>query len=263
MANYIKNEVLCEAYSRLNVHIADDSEALEKLRVGMLSFFNERAQFLFGDDVKVEIEFEEGSLITKVKVIGSAAAVILLALNAYGSFRQSMDYLVKDSTLLAQSANLEMVFRTKAAFCDRVRVEKRRGIFGRVDELLSELDGIKREISLSTLPSSQRAISGFTRATTEKLVAWEKKAQKVYSKLDHDDTRACIAAGLLEELESVPTAAPWAKELDSQTFRATIAKSDPEQAGLVAAAATRYQATVTSLKKSYEDLVKQYAPKAT
>jgi len=260
MANYIKNEVLCEAYSRLQVDIANDPVALEKLKSEMRSFFTERAKFLFGQDVQVEIEFEKGSLITKLKVIGSAAGVIVLALNTYGTFRQTVDYLVKDSALLAQSANLEMIFRTKAAFCDRVRVEKRKGVFGRVDELLTELDIIKHQVSESKLPRSQRAITDFSKSTTERLIEWNGKVSTLFDKLDHDDTKACVAAGLLEELDSLESKAPWESEINSSTFKATIAKSDPEQAGLLAAAATRYNVTVISLKKSYEKLVRQYAP---
>lgn len=170
----------------------------------MVSFFSERAKFLFGEDVSIEIEFEEGSLVTKLKVVGSAALVLNLAFIQYGSFRQSVDYLVKDSTQLAQSANLEMVFRTKAAYCDRVSVEKRKGVFGRVDELLGELDSIKNQLGESSMPRNKRALSGFEKVTTERLLDWHKKVEALFDKLDHDDTKACVSAGLLEEIEHCP-----------------------------------------------------------
>ena len=263
MANYIKNEVLCEAYSRLNVDIGDDPVALEKLQLEMVSFFTQRAQFLFGDDVTVVIEFEKGSLITKLKVLGSAALVLNIAFTAYGSFRQSVDYLVKDSSLLAQSANLEMVFRTKAAYCDRIRVEKRKGVFGRVDELLGELDAIKKQVGESSMPRTKKAATGFDKATTERLLEWHKKVGALFDKLDHNDTKACVSAGFLEELEQFPSVVPWEKDLRSNSFRTNVATSDPEQAGLLEGSSTRYKRTVSSLKKSYEDYVRQYAPKST
>jgi hypothetical protein len=193
----------------------------------------------------------------------SAAPIILLAMNQYGSFRQSIDYLGKDATLLAQSANLEMIFRTKAAYCDRVRIEKRRGVFGRVDALLSELDTVKREIRDSTLPRTTRAAQGFSKATTERLLDWEKSANKLFEKLDHDDTRACIASGFLEELEGLSTTAPWAKSLSENSFRTMLATSDPEAAGEIEGAASKYSATVKSMRKYYENILKQYLPKST
>jgi hypothetical protein len=73
VANYIKNEVLTEAYTHLQVDIKDDPLAMERLKSEMVSFFLQRAKFLFGENVQVEIEFEEGSLITKLRIIGAAA----------------------------------------------------------------------------------------------------------------------------------------------------------------------------------------------
>lgn len=259
MANYINEEILSEAYSHLEVELFHDKVALAKLKHGLTTFFEERAKFLFGDEIRVEIEFEEGSLRTKIKVIGSAALVIVAAMDSYGSFRQSIDYLEKDSTILAQSANLEMIFRTKAAYCDRVNVEKRRGVFGRVNVLLGELDVIKREIDDSKFPTSASSIRIFS-GHVERLNNWHKKSEKLFSKLENDETKACVAAGLLEELTQFPSKAPWANELKQESFRAELIKANPELAGNVAAGATQFEETVRYIKKYYKDIVKQSAP---
>lgn len=236
MANYINEEILSEAYSHLHVDIFNDKVALSKLKVELTSFFEERAKFMFGDAIKIEIEFEEGSLRTKIKVVGNAAVAIVLAIDAYGSFRQSVDYLSRDSTMLAQSANLEMVFRTKAAYCDRVTVEKRRGVFGRIDEFLSELDLINREISDSALPTSARALSAFLKHV-DRLNAWQERANKLFNKLDSEETKACVAAGFMEELDKFPSNAPWADELNEKGFRTEIIKADPALAGKISGGA--------------------------
>lgn len=261
MANYIKNEVLCEAYSRLNVDIGDDPVALDALKTEMKAFFAQRAKFLFGEDVSVEIEFEKGSLVTYLKVVGSAALVISTAMVNYGSFRQAVDYVVKDSTLLAQSANLEMVFRTKAAYCDRLRVEKRKGVFGRVDDLLTEFDHISHAVAESSMPRTAKAVAGFEKITTERLVEWNKKVEKLLAKVEHDETRVCIAAGLLEEFEKSLSSVPWRKDLNSASFRTAIATSDPNQAGLIEGAAVRYEKTFAAIKKNFETIVSLYTPK--
>lgn len=259
MANYINAEILSEAYSHLEIELFDDKEALERLKQSVSAFISERAKFLFGDEVEVVIEFEEGSLRTKVKVIGkNVVAFIVAASVTYGGFRQAMEYMAKDATLLAESANLELIFRTKAAHCDRVAIEKRRGIFGRADELLRELDLVNRLIRETELPTSARYLKEFNDHVV-RLNLWQKKADKLMGKLAADSTRACIAAGFLEEIEHLAVEAPWAKKLEGQSFRVDMMRADPVHAGSVAGAAKQYQETLKYIKKYYESIVKQAA----
>ena len=123
MANYITNEVLSEAYTHLDIHIFEDKVKLEALRQELIRFYHERASFLFGADVQIKVIFEEGSLRTRIVAIGSAAVMIATAVAGYGSFRQSVIQLSSDAVALAQAANLEVIFRTKTPYCDRIRVE--------------------------------------------------------------------------------------------------------------------------------------------
>lgn len=262
MANYINEEILAESYSHLEVDIFDDKEALEKLKRELEIFFGERAKYLFGEQIKIEIEFEEGSLRTRIKVVASAAVVILTAMNTYGSFRQTVDYLAKDSVMLAQSAGLEMIFRTKAAYCNRVAVEKRRGVFGKVHDLIGELDIIKRNISNSELPSDTTKLDDFS-TNVKRLSNWQAGANKLFSKFGDDATKACVAAGLLEELNLFPSQAPWTPALSQNSFRAELIKADPQLAVGVEVEAARFKETVQYVRKYYEDMVKQYEPQAS
>lgn len=262
MANYINAEILCEAYSHLEIDLFDDKVALEKLRADLLVFFTERAKFLLGDDVEVRVDFEKGSLKTILTVLGSAALVINATVSGYGSFRQGIDQLAKDSTLLAQSANLEVIFRTKTEYCNRVNVEKRKGVFGRIDEFIREMDGIKRKISDSSLPGNLNEIKEFN-AEIDRLVAWDIALDKLFSKLGSSDTEVCVAAGMLEELEKFPKSPPWLVELNSNSFRATLANSDLERAGMMAAAAARLQVTIAKLKEKMQQRVKLNSPKVS
>ncbi|MFY0448402.1 hypothetical protein ACOMHD_10190, partial [Xanthomonas codiaei] len=129
MANYIKKEILAEAYTHLDIEIFDDKLRLDQLRSELTAFFKERASFLFGTDVDIVVEFEEGSLKTRVIAFGSAAAVIAGAIGAYPSFKEGVTHIANDAVAIAQSANIEVIFRTRTAYCDRLRVEKRRGVF--------------------------------------------------------------------------------------------------------------------------------------
>lgn len=260
MANYINAEILCEAYSHLEIDLFEDKAALEKLRADLLAFFTERAKFLLGDDVEVKVDFEKGSLKTILTVIGSAALIINTTVSGYGSFRQGIDQLTKDSTLLAQSANLEVIFRTKTEYCNRVNVEKRKGVFGRVDESLREMDGIKRKILDSSLPRNINETKEFN-AEIDRLISWDVALDKLFSKLGSPDTEVCIAAGMVEELEKFPAAPPWLAEFNSDSFRAKLVNSDLERAGMIAAAATRLQVTVKKLKEKMQQRVQLSSPK--
>ncbi|GAB2181207.1 hypothetical protein DLREEDagrD3_14300 [Denitratisoma sp. agr-D3] len=260
MANYINKEILSEAYSHLEVPLFAEKEVLAKLKSDMTLFVSERAKFLFGDDVEVSVSFEEGSLRTKIAVIGTAATVLTTAIVNYGSFRQAVDYLSHDAIALAQSTNLEMIFRTKAAYCDRVTVEKRRGVFGRLNDAVGELDGIKNGILHSELPTRDAQLTEFSRYV-DRLVRWDIKTNKLLEKLDHEETKACVAAGLLEELEQLPTVAPWAKQLAGNGLKQQIINAEPARAAEIAAIARKYEQLVKSLTSYYAKVVEQYAPK--
>lgn len=263
MANYLKTEVLCEAYTHLESDIFDDKAALAALKNQLLPFFTDRAKFLMGEDIEIRIEFESGSLKTKLTVLGSAGALLLSTINgiaAYSDFRQGIEQLANDATTLAQSANLEVLFRTKTAYCDRVRIEKRKGVFGRVNDLLAQLDNIKADLSIDKLPSTAKALGQVDKNLT-RLIDWNTTTDHLFEKLDSDTTKGCIAAGLLEELEKLPDEPEWAPQLETRGFRQDVIAADPEHAANLAGTAARFKTTVALLRKQMLQRVKTYEPK--
>lgn len=248
MANYIDEEILCEAYTRLNIDIYNDKEALTQLKTYLLPYFEERAKFLLGNDIRVEVTFNEGSLITKLTALGSAGVILITALSSYGSFRQSVEQLSKDAAALAQGANLEVLFRTKTPYCDRVNIEKRKGVFGRVDNLFGDLDAIRSAVEGKvTPPRNLPALEDYS-LTIDSLVAWDSKASKLFDKLENPQTESCIANGLIEELNGLPKNLEWEKNLSDSSFRNQLSQSDPDFAGKLVAVATRYKQTLASIK---------------
>lgn len=250
MANYIDEEILCEAYTRLNIDIYRDREALTQLKAHLISYFEGRAKFLLGENIRVEVTFDEGSLITKVTALGSAGALLLGAMADYGSFRQGVEQFSKDAAALAQGANLEVLFRTKTPYCDRVNIEKRRGVFGRVDDLLGELDTLKSAIEGKVTPPRNFATLESYSLLIDNLVAWHSRAAKLFDKLENAKTEACIAHGLIEELNGLPDNLEWEKNLSDSSFRNQLSQSDPDFAGKLVAVATRYKQTLRSIKES-------------
>lgn len=257
MTAYINEEILCEAYTKLDIDIFHDKKRLAQLEKELVGFFTERAKFYIGNDVEIRIEFEEGSLITKLKVVGSAATLVASAIAGYGSFRDGVSQMAQDAATLAHSANLEVTFRTRAAYCDRISAERRKGIFGRVDDLIGRLDSMHSDLANSKIPTSLAAVKNFN-AITDKLLDWDRSSDKFFSKLTDEPTIACLSAGLLEELEKLPEAAPWSDELKGKSFRSAVANSTATLGGDVAGAAARYEAAIREVKKGMMRRVEPY-----
>lgn len=225
---------------------------MEALKRELTSFFQERASFLFGTDVEIRVEFEEGSLKTKIIAIGSAAATLAAVVGAYGDFRQSVTQLASDATSLAQSANMEVVFRMRTPHCDRLRIEKRKGLFGRVASLIGDLDAVSPSVVDSKLPITHIKLRN-ANAVTDSLLSWEVSADGLFSKFEDPDTTACVADGLLAEVKKLPRHFPWHSELYQSSFRNQIVDADSELSGQVAAASARYAAALRSIEKKLND----------
>lgn len=252
MANYISTEILAEAYSHLEIEVFNDKAKLEALRRELTSFFQERASFFFGGDVEIKVVFEEGSLKTRVIAIGSVAATLLTAVGAYGGFRDGVVQLANDAATLAQSANMEVVFRTRTAQCDRLRIEKRKGVFGRVAALLYELDNVASSLSSTRLPTTHIRLKDTT-VTIDALLKWDSNVDRLFEKFEGPETEACVAQGLLDEVRRLPRSVPWLEELNQGGFRVDVTRSDPNLAGQIDATAARYAATIKALEKKLRD----------
>ena len=110
-----------------------------------------------------------------------------------------------------------------------------------------------------TLPSRPIELKTFNGAV-EKLVEWDTKADKLFSKLNTVETQECIAAGLLEELDKLPDAAPWETDVKKKSFRASLIDADPKKEADLVAAAARYASLVKSLRDKMAARVKANAP---
>jgi hypothetical protein len=268
MANYIDEEILCESYTHLDIDTYNDPEALKKLKDILIPYFEDRAKFLLGNDVEVRIEFEEGSLKTKLQVVGSAGLILLNAVNpiknpmgtlasviAYGPFRESIKQLADDATLLAQSANLEVIFQTQTDHCDRVNVERRKGIFGRVDDALDQLNSIKAAAEGDDIPSNHIRMEESSQVV-QNLIEWNIRIERLFEKISSTETQECMAAGILEEVKKMPKEFVWTKKLENQDFRIKLLKSDPNAFGQVEAISAQYSAVLKSIKLNLEKRIK-------
>ncbi len=260
MANYIAQEVLSEAYTHFDVDAYPSESELAQIKSELISFFEERAKFLFGDAITVTVEFEEGSLKTRLKVLGASALIATTLVADYGSIREGIDRISRDATMLAQSGILEIAFRSKTAFCDQVTVERRKGVYGRASDLMGQLDGIREAFSNPSIPDKQESLNILNRRIND-LVVWDQRVDTLFAKLENDETKGCIASGLLEELAHLPDEAAWLKELQGKSFRARAIQSDTALYTSLEGAAAAMRAVIALAKQKMVDRVKQVESK--
>jgi hypothetical protein len=83
MADYIKNDIICQTYIRFDLPMPDEKLA-EKLREQLNSFINTRSKFLLKQHVETKVEVREGSIIEYITVLGSLYVLI----SQYPKFRE-------------------------------------------------------------------------------------------------------------------------------------------------------------------------------
>ena len=244
MANYIDREILCEAYTHLDIETFSSEDSREKLEKKLREFIQPRASFIFGREVDLEISFEDGSLKTKIAILGAVGTMLA----SYGDFKEGIENLTRDATILAQAANLEVIFNTRANHCDRIRIEKRTGILGRVNHLINTAEKIKDEAGHSRIPNSEMDLRKIIE-NVDDLQNWYHESDKLIAKLDSIEAKACVAAGLLIELEKFPENLAWLAETRRDNFRARMLIEDIERASNLDAIAARYSRLLSVTKE--------------
>lgn len=126
-------------------------------------------------------------------------------------------------------------------------MENRKGVFGRVANLLHKLDEVSTKISDSELPINDISLSNTKKITTS-LLDWESSKDLLFSKFEDPETAACVATGLLSEVEKLPLNFPWQNELSKSNFRVQIIDANSRFSGNVAAEGANYSATLKSVK---------------
>lgn len=151
MADYIDNDILCQAYLHVEVDSAMTPAQLQTIKEMLESYATSRARFFIYPQVSVQVEFRPGSLKTYVTIGGS----IYAAIAAYGNFRTGVDYLYTDVKRLADSIVGESLFATKARHENILRTEARTGIVGTLKLLIDEMERL--EASIGNIPVKEAA----------------------------------------------------------------------------------------------------------
>ena len=110
-------------------------------------------EYLKGEQVyKISIEFEEGSLKSRIIVWGT---VVYMGIGNYGSFRAGVRQIITDVRQFSEVVINNMDNDPNIAANDIIRTEKRLGFPGRLQELYSRIDAYERSINGRCLGGAQ------------------------------------------------------------------------------------------------------------
>jgi hypothetical protein len=143
LADYIKKNILSQAYIHVEPTELETEEQLAEFKKHITEFARSRTNFYLHPDVSIEIEFEEGSLISRITVIGS----IFLLMNGvanYPDFREGVSLIYNDSKRLSEYMVSEAQFFAGSKHQDVIRLEARTGVVGSLHKVILQLEQIKR-----------------------------------------------------------------------------------------------------------------------
>ncbi|MHB1227177.1 MAG: hypothetical protein ACYC0O_06605 [Desulfurivibrionaceae bacterium] len=157
MADYIKKNILCQAYIHAESAELSDAQLL-KIQNELNDFVTKRAQFFLYKEVEVDVELGEGSLKSWASILGTLSALYAGIAN-YPSFREGVVAIHDDVSRLSSSIVSESLFVTKTKNIDVIRIESRTGIIGSLKRILDQLMFIRENNGSISAERMQKAIT--------------------------------------------------------------------------------------------------------
>jgi hypothetical protein len=135
-----------ETYLKFDFEFIEQNQSL--IREAYLKNVENISQDFFKNSevIKISIEFEKGSLKTKIK-IWRLAATLYIGIGQYGSFRQGVREIVQDVTNLSEYVIDN--FENEPQIGDEriIRYEKRKGLTGRINDIYKRIDKLERQLN--------------------------------------------------------------------------------------------------------------------
>ena len=141
MADYIRSNILSQAYIHVEPQKINNPEELNAFREKIISFTKSRSEFYLYPGVDVNVEFEDGSLKARITIAG-VFVLLYKGIQGYPDFREGVSLLYNDSKRLAEYIVSESQFLTGSRHNDVIRVESRTGILGSLHKITNALDSI-------------------------------------------------------------------------------------------------------------------------
>jgi len=146
VANYINKNILSQAYIHVEPKGIETEEELEVFKNKITEFARSRTNFFLGENLDINIEFEDGSIKARITIMGTIF-LLLNGVSNYKNFREGLQLLHSDAKWLSDAIISESLFETKAKHHDVIRVEARTGIIGSVYKIINQLEQIRNGVN--------------------------------------------------------------------------------------------------------------------
>ncbi|RBM83980.1 hypothetical protein [Vibrio paracholerae] len=141
MADYINKNILSQAYIHIEPQKLKSKEELAQFKVELEAFVRQRSSFFLSPDLPIEIEFEEGSLIARITVLGTIS-VLFQFISGYKDFREGIQFIYADTKRVTDYIISHTTFESGAMQQDVIRLEARVGIIGSIQKSINQLEAI-------------------------------------------------------------------------------------------------------------------------
>lgn len=150
MANYVSGNILSQSYINVNpkwlseANSAEKEEKIAEIKARITKFAESRIHFFIGNEVNIEVEFTQGSIIAKITAYGKILPILGGLAIAYPQFSEGVRTAVKDAHDLGSYINSELLFQTEARYkFERKSVEARLGVFGTIDRVNGKINELR------------------------------------------------------------------------------------------------------------------------
>lgn len=193
MADYINKNILSQAYIHIEPEMLESKEDFERFKKRIETFARTRTSFFLSPDVQVEVEFETGSLKTKITVMGTVL-ILMQGIANYKNFREGIQLLYSDTKRLSEYIISESLFETGTKHNNIIHLEARAGVVGSIQKAINQLDRIKRGAEGTMLASD----------IVDKIKEAKTEINKLLHNISDNNDRRFVNTGLLDLANELP-----------------------------------------------------------
>lgn len=155
--------------------------------------YSPKSRFFLSPNLKIEIEFEEGSLIARITVFGTIS-VLFQFISGYKDFREGIQYIYSDAKRVVEYIISHTTFESGAKQQDVIRLEACVGIIGSIQKSINQFEAIKRGACGGMLAEE----------ICKKIDDSIMDLQKLMDNINDASDKKMISAGLLEIANEIP-----------------------------------------------------------
>jgi len=191
MADYINNNILCQAY----VHVEPDcitDELVNNLKLHLNEFVKSRAEFFLYPNADIDIELKDGSIKVYATILGTVS-MLFAGVSQYPEFREGAILMYEDVKRLSDYIATESIFSTRAKHNQVIRIEARTGVIGSIKKIVNLLDLVR---SNNGVVFADTLASRLNQAATD--------TQKLLGNLKSKEDEILIKTGINQIINELP-----------------------------------------------------------